>query len=133
MICRNQVSNTVLKPADPLGEADPTGRDAHQPGAKLDAGKTQAGVLNDFSLALMAVAEVGTFGAVKYTRGGWQSVPNAIARYNDAGWRHKLKGCVAEYDHESNLLHKAHEAWNVLAELELILRDRRDTAATTKK
>lgn len=107
----------------PYTESDPTGRDAHQPGAKLDAGKTQAGILNDFSLALMAVAEVGTFGAAKYTRGGRQRVPDALTRYNDAGWRHKLKARTELYDPDSKLLHKAHEAWNVLAELELILRD----------
>lgn len=113
-------------PHTPHTESDPTGRDAHQPGAKLDEGKTLAGTLNDFGLALMAVAEVGTFGAVKYTRGGWQSVPNAITRYNDAGWRHKLKSHVEQNDEDSGLLHKAHEAWNVLAELELILRQRKD-------
>lgn len=110
----------VSQPNTP--EIDPTGRDAHQPGAKLDAGKTLAGVLNDFSLALMAVADVGTFGAVKYTRGGWQTVPHAITRYNDAGWRHKLKSRTELYDSDSGLMHKAHEAWNILAELELVLR-----------
>ena len=46
-----------------MTENDPTGRGAHEPGAKLDAGKPLAGVLSDFSLALIAVAEVGTFGA----------------------------------------------------------------------
>ena len=54
-------------------------------------GQAQAGVLKDFSLALLAVAEVGTFGANKYTRGGWQSVPNGIERYEDAFWRHLLQ------------------------------------------
>lgn len=137
MICSNQTTDnlqdTHLAETFHRLEADPTGLDAHQPGAKLDAGKSQAGILNDFALALIAVAEVGTFGAIKYTRGGWQAVPNAIARYNDAGWRHKLKGCVETHDHESKLLHKAHEAWNVLAELELTLRKHRDTAVTTKQ
>lgn len=127
MLCSNQ---NMSKPTDPRKEIDPTGRDAHQAGAKLDAGKTMAGLLNDFSLALTAVAEVGTFGAVKYTRGGWKTVPNAIARYNDAGWRHKLKACTEAYDHDSGLLHKAHEAWNILAELELILRSAREASVT---
>ena len=118
---------------DPRNELDPAGRDPHQPGAKLDAGKTMAGVLNDFALALMAVAEVGTFGAVKYTRGGWQVVPNAITRYNDAGWRHRLKARHEAVDPDSKLLHKAHEAWNILAELELILRKQHNDAVTKQE
>jgi len=105
-----------------LGESDPNGVGQHEPGAKLDAGKVQAGVLGQFSRALLAVAEVGTHGAEKYSRGGWQSVENGIERYGDAGWRHKLKGEYEELDPDSELKHKAHEAWNILAELELILR-----------
>jgi hypothetical protein len=120
------IGNNSRPVTKPHPEIDPTGLDAHEPGAKLDAGKTLAGVLNDFALALMEVAEVGTFGAVKYTRGGWQTVPNAITRYNDAGWRHKLKGCIERNDPDSGRPHKAHEAWNILAELELDLRSRRD-------
>lgn len=102
-------------------ESDPTGRAPHEPGAKLDAGKVYASLLGDFSLALTEVAKVATFGANKYSRGGWQTVPNGIQRYSDAKWRHLLKSGV---DEDSGLLHKAHEAWNVLAELELILREK---------
>lgn len=69
-------------------EKDPNGINQHDPGAKLDDGKLLAGVLADFSLALKAVAAVGTFGAGKYSRGGWQSVDNGIVRYYDALWRH---------------------------------------------
>ena len=103
-------------------EFDPTGAEAHEPGAKLDGGKTLAGVLSDFSLALQAVAEVGTHGVRKYSRGGWQSVPDALTRYKDAEWRHLLKSRHEEYDPDSGLLHDAHKAWNVLAQLELRLR-----------
>jgi hypothetical protein len=39
-------------------------------GVKHDTGKVMGQVLGDFSRALMGVAEVGTFGAHKYTRGG---------------------------------------------------------------
>jgi len=103
-------------------EFDPTGVEAHEPGAKLDGGKLLAATLSDFSLALQAVAEVGTHGARKYSRGGWQSVPDALTRYKDAEWRHLLKSRHEEYDQDSGLLHDAHKAWNVLAQLELRLR-----------
>ncbi len=99
---------------------DPT---QHEPGAKLDAGKTLAGVLADFSGALTAVAEVGTMGAEKYTRGGWQHVDNGVQRYTDAMWRHLLQEQKISYDGESGLRHAAHMAWNALARLELIIRE----------
>ena len=104
-------------------ERDPTGKDQHEPGAKMDDGKVKAGVLGDFSLALLEVAKVGTYGAKKYTRHGWEEVPNGIERYFDAGWRHKLYGKINKYDEDTGFLHLAHEAWNTLAELELILRE----------
>jgi hypothetical protein len=105
-----------------MNETDPNGKSAHEPGAKLDDCKIKAGVLADFSLALLEVAKVGTFGAKKYSRGGWQSVPDGIQRYGDAMWRHLLAERHEAYDKDSGLLHIAHEAWNLLAELELILR-----------
>lgn len=104
-------------------ERDPTGIGQHEPGAKLDDGKLFAGVLADFSLALKAVAEVGTFGAKKYTRGGWQHVKDGITRYYDAKWRHLLAERHEKIDQDSGLLHAAHEAWNCLARLELMLRE----------
>ena len=103
-------------------EKDPTGRDQHEAGAKMDDGKVKAGVLADFSKALEAVAIVGTYGANKYTRNGWESVPNAVERYTDAKWRHLLAQSENMYDQESDLMHMAHEAWNALAILELTLR-----------
>ena len=105
-----------------LNEQDPSGIGQHQAGAKLDAGKNKAGVLADFSRALLAVSEVGTFGADKYSRGGWQSVPNGVERYTDAAWRHLLKESQESIDDDSGLDHAAHMAWNALARLELILR-----------
>lgn len=103
-------------------ERDPNGKDPHAPGAKLDAGKVKAGVLADFALALTEVAKVGTFGAEKYTRGGWQEVPNAVERYSDAMWRHLLKARHETNDPDSGLTHLSHAAWNALAVLELIKR-----------
>lgn len=72
----------------------------------------------------MAVAEIGTHGALKYTRGGWQFVDKARERYTDAKWRHLLKERYDEDDPDSKLLHEAHEAWNVLAALEIKLRNK---------
>ena len=105
-------------------ESDPTGRSAHDPGAKLDAGKLQAGLLLDFASALEAVAKVSTYGAGKYSRGGWQHVPDGLSRYADAEMRHKLARAKGEeFDQESGLDHRWHEVWNALAQLELEIRN----------
>lgn len=105
-----------------MTDKDPLGKDAKEPGAKLDAGKPMAGVIPDFGLALMAVAEVGTYGIKKYSRGGWLQVPDSIQRYGDAKWRHLLCGKTELFDAESGLPHEWHAVWNALAELELKLR-----------
>ena len=94
----------------------------HKPGVKDDADKICAGMLADFSLALQAVAEVGNYGLHKYTRCGWETVVDGILRYYDAKWRHLLAERHESYDPDSGLLHAAHEAWNTLARLELMLR-----------
>jgi hypothetical protein len=106
-------------------ELDPNGMSASTPGAKLDSGKPKAAVLLDFALALRAVADVGTFGADKYSRGGWQHVPNGEERYADAMWRHLLKSRHEELDADSGLDHLAHMAWNALAALDLKLRNQK--------
>jgi hypothetical protein len=106
-------------------EFDPTGADPHGPGAKLDGGKVLASLLADFSMALLAVAEVGTYGARKYSRGGWQTVPDGPVRYADALWRHLLSQPSDLVDEDSGLAHDAQVAWNALAVLELRLRQGR--------
>lgn len=104
-------------------ESDPTGRQANEPGAKLDAGKVRPDlVLDGFSLALLEVAKVATYGAVKYSENGWQEVPEGVKRYKAAGDRHRLRRTTESHDPDTELLHLAHEAWNRLAELELIMR-----------
>lgn len=103
-------------------ERDPKGLEAGIPGAKNDLGKVEAGLLLDFGLALQEVARVCTFGARKYSRQGWLHVDDGPRRYRDAGVRHQLAGNLEDKDEESNLLHLSHQAWNVLAELELRLR-----------
>lgn len=108
-----------------MTDHDPNGIDQHQPGAKLDALKPRpALVLGGFSRALAAVTHVGTYGAIKYTPRGWESVPDGIERYSEAMMRHWLAEAQGiESDPESNFLHAAHFAWNALARLELILRE----------
>ena len=114
-----------ITPTDPLGmygtaERDPSGLALSAPGSKADAGKTLAGVLLDFGHALEGVAKVGTMGAAKYSRGGWQQVPNGQQRYLDAAMRHLLKHGQGEtHDAESGLTHLSHAAWNLLAVAEL--------------
>ena len=95
--------------------------DQHAPGAKLDAGKPRPGlVLKGFRRALMEVAKVGTMGARKYSDNGWEHVPDGFNRYTDAMWRHLLEEGL---DEESGLPHLAHAAWNILAVLELMVRE----------
>lgn len=107
-----------------VGDHDPRGTDPHAPGAKLDGSKPRVSLITGgMPRALLAVADVATFGAQKYSDGGWQHVPDGIARYTDAMQRHLLHEAIDERDPETGLLHAAHIAWNALARLELMLRD----------
>jgi len=100
--------------------------DQHEPGAKLDGDKPDMSLLLMFGKALTMVADVGTAGAKKYTRGGWQSVPDGENRYTAAMLRHlytdeQYDSDIREWtDHD--ILHDAQVAWNAIARLELKLR-----------
>lgn len=102
-------------------EADPNGIEQHAPGAKLDKGKQRPSLIVDsMSRAIAGVVAVGTFGANKYSDGGWIEVTNGIQRYRDAQLRHETKISQGEVlDPESGLPHDFHRAWNVLAQVEL--------------
>lgn len=107
-------------------EIDPYGVAPSEPGAKLDAGKApiRQGVIEYFPRALIEVARVSEFGARKYSWGGWAPVPDGITRYGNAADRHAIKAIIeGPIDSDSGLLHAAHEAWNALARLELMLRE----------
>jgi hypothetical protein len=104
-------------------EADPHGKDAHQPGAKLDAGKPECALLLDFGLALLEVSKVSTYGANKYSRGGWQAVEDARHRYTGAMIRHLIRARYEPMDDETGISHIAHMTWNALALLELSIRN----------
>ncbi len=105
-------------------ELDPTGRNPHEAGAKLDSGKVRPWLmLAGFSNAITEVAKVTTKGAEKYTPNGWVTVPNGEDRYMEAFARHMLKlGTGEEIDADTGCYHKAQMIWNLLANLELELR-----------
>lgn len=116
-----EVFQAVLKT-----ESDPTGKDPHESGCKLDAGKPALfrGLIDYFPRALEKVAEVSTFGASKYVWKGWETVPDGVARYSDAMVRHLTEEAKGEVlDPGSGLHHAAHTAWGALARLELMLRE----------
>lgn len=102
----------------------------HEPGAKLDHKKADTSLLGMFGKALVAVSEVGTAGAKKYTRGGWQSVDDGVNRYTAAMLRHYFAEHYEEYDADisewadRDIMHAAQTAWNALARLELMLREK---------
>ncbi len=103
-------------------ETDPNGVAQHDPGAKLDAGKARVDLVFDgFARALLAVSDVAGFGASKYKEGGWKLVLDGQKRYRAAGDRHRLSRSNCAVDQDSGRLHLAHECWNRLAELELLL------------
>lgn len=105
-------------------EMDPKGLKQNDPGAKLDAGKTEVGLIfNDMPRALLAVAEIGTYGRHKYSKGGWIQVEDGVERYTNAMDRHRLRESIENVDRETEMLHAAHLAWNALARLELIIRE----------
>lgn len=107
-------------------ELDPTGRSAHTPGAKLDAGKPKVvkGVLQYFPRAIKELARVSEFGATKYEWRGWESVPDGEERYYDALGRHIVDEAIdGPITKDSLLRHASHIAWNAMARLELLLRE----------
>ena len=110
-------------------EKDPNGKDAKAGGAKLDAGKPNVwrGLLDYFPRACLAVGDVSSRGAAKYSWKGWETVPDGEARYADALARHIVKEAIeGPYDIGPGgipeVLHASQVAWNALARLELLLR-----------
>lgn len=106
-----------------LWERDPHGIDQHEPGAKNDAGKVDYTFLQDLPLALAEVCRLFEAGARKYTRGGWQHVPDGLDRYTKALLRHYFKESREKIDPDTGLGHDVAVAWNALTRLELRLRE----------
>lgn len=108
-------------------ETDPFGKMHHEPGSKMDAGKVPIwqGAINYFPRAIAEVAKVSFFGAKKYAWKGWETVPDGVNRYSDAMGRHLIEEAEGRIvDPDSELLVASHTAWNALARLELIIRER---------
>lgn len=94
---------------------------------KYDGGKAPIyrGCLSYFPRAVAAVAAVSAFGASKYAWKGWENVPDGFNRYSDALVRHlAYEGQGEVLDPDSGLHHAAHTAWNALARLELLLKEK---------
>lgn len=98
-------------------------------------GKVRVELVDDgFPLALREIAKVMTWAqtAKGYKDHDWQNLPNPEQALSAATSRHRTDNIIQRQvgkvaaiectDHESNILHKAHEAFGVLAQLELILR-----------
>lgn len=105
-------------------EHDPHQKQRHEPGAKMDSGKTLAWTMcAGFGRALTEVAEVTTIGARKYSPDGWVDVLDGQERYMNAFARHMMALAAGErIDSDTGCLHKAQMIWNLLAALELELR-----------
>lgn len=92
---------------------------------KCDQGKPKVYQMKkDFGKALLAVADVTSYGVEKYQKpGSWKEVVDAYDRYEDALGRHDLQSTFERNDLESARLHLAHRAWNALATLQILLEE----------
>lgn len=116
----------------PPVEADPSGGSLNEPGKKADAGKLLPWLFfSGFANALEKVADVTTLGAKKYTPNGWATIANGPGRYMEAAMRHLIYlGQGEKFDDGQGgigTLHKAQIIWNLLASLELELREEKKT------
>lgn len=96
-------------------------------------GKVQMDLFDSgFPNAITEVAKVMTWAAENkgYKPHDWKGLPNAETEFSAAASRHRVKGFIQKAegiaaidrtDEESNIVHLAHAAFNILAELELVL------------
>lgn len=98
-------------------------------GIKYDSGKAKIGeMLVSFKRSLLEVCKVYEFGFNKYGKDNFKNVENGYTRYTNAMIRHLLKEDSEVYDEETELLHASHCAWNALARLEMLLKQREQEA-----
>ena len=88
-----------------------------------------------FPNAVMEIAKVMSWAEQNkgYKPNDFKNLPNADVEFSAAASRHKLKGLIQKdaglpplerVDEESGIVHLAHVAFNILAELELVLTGR---------
>jgi hypothetical protein len=83
-------------------------------------GKPELARIRQFGVALEQLAAVQAYGAGKYSDFNFLKGGKPDAEYMDALDRHMLAFYGGEqYDSESNCLHLAHAAWNILAMMRL--------------
>lgn len=98
-------------------------------GIKYDSGKAKIGeMLVSFKRSLLEVCKVYEFGFNKYGKDNFKNVEKGYTRYTNAMIRHLLKEDSEVYDEETELLHASHCAWNALARLEMLLKQREPEA-----
>ena len=103
-------------------------------GIKYDSGKAKIGeMLVSFKRSLLEVCKVYEFGFNKYGKDNFKNVENGYTRYTNAMIRHLLKEDSEVYDEETELLHASHCAWNALARLEMLLKQREQDAAEARE
>lgn len=100
-------------------------------GKKYDIGKAPVynGFFRYFPRAIKRVALVSLYGTQKYSLQyedvNWARVTDGFNRYSDADARHIIDEFIdGPIDPESELEHAAQHAWNAMARLELMLREK---------
>ena len=95
-------------------------------GIKYDSDKLRiAEMIEDFKEPLLELCKVWEFGANKYSKSNWKQLDNGRDRYSNALLRHLLAEVDNPVDDESHLLHASHIAFNALARLYFILKERK--------
>ena len=111
----------MLPPIEKVNEVDPNGLKQGDSGCKFDQGKIKVALLKRFGLALLAVADLATGGAKKYTPHGWAEVESGIERYDDAAFGHLLREMFEDIDPDMKVKHEVQTVWNGLAKLQLMI------------
>ena len=99
-------------------------------GTKFDNGKLRlAEMIIDFKEPLQGLCKVWEFGAKKYGKSNWKEVENGKDRYTNALLRHLVAEEDKLTDDETELLHSAHIAFNALARMYFILKEREESVS----
>ena len=94
-------------------------------GTKYDQDKPRlAEMIIDFKEPLQELCKVWEFGAKKYSKSNWKLVENGKDRYTNALLRHLVAEEDKITDDETELYHAAHIAFNALARMYFILKER---------